>query len=181
MVDVAVQTFGGLDVYVNCAGIYEPVNFLDLTEDSWRRTLTATLDAQVFVSVAVARRMAAHGVGRIILISSTSSPLSEPNSGPYSAAKAAVSSIARSIAVDLSQRGITANAVAPGWIHTDLVDDFAQKTSPESLKRVNLLGRMGRPDEVASVVEYLAADAPQYLTGTTIYIDGGQTAMALLP
>jgi NAD(P)-dependent dehydrogenase (short-subunit alcohol dehydrogenase family) len=180
MVEATAQAFGALNVLVNCAGIYEPVHFLALEEDSWRRTMSTTLDAQLYPSVAAAQVMAETGGGRIILISSINSPLSEPESTHYSAAKAAVSSLARSIAVDLADRGIQANAVAPGWVHTAMVDDFVQQASPESLRRLNMLGRVGLPDEVANVIEYLALDAPSYLTGTTVFVDGGQTAMAPL-
>jgi NAD(P)-dependent dehydrogenase (short-subunit alcohol dehydrogenase family) len=181
MAAIAVERFGALDVYVNAAGSYEPVAFDALDESSWRSAMSTNLDTQFFAGVAVARRMIANGGGRMILISSVSDPLSERAAAHYSAAKAAVSSLARSIAVDLTEHGIIANAVAPAWIHTEMVDDFAQNATAESLKRVNLLGRMGKPDEVASVVEYLATDAPAYLTGTTLFVDGGQTAMALLP
>jgi NAD(P)-dependent dehydrogenase (short-subunit alcohol dehydrogenase family) len=180
MVARTVAGLGGLNVLVNCAGIYEPVQFLDLDEESWRRTMSTTLDAQLYPSVAAARVMAESGRGRIILISSINSPLSEPESTHYSAAKAAVSSLARSIAVDVADRGIQANAVAPGWVHTAMVDDFVKQAPPESLKRLNILGRVGQPDEVANVIEYLALDAPTYLTGATIFVDGGQTAMAPL-
>jgi NAD(P)-dependent dehydrogenase (short-subunit alcohol dehydrogenase family) len=180
MVDRTVAALGGLTVLVNCAGIYEPVHFLDLDEASWGRTMSTTLDAQLFPSVAAARVMADAGGGRIILISSINSPLSEPESTHYSAAKAAVSSLVRSIAVDVGDRGIQANAVAPGWIHTAMVDDFVKQASPESLKRLNILGRVGQPDEIANVIEYLALDAPTYLTGATLFVDGGQTAMAPL-
>jgi NAD(P)-dependent dehydrogenase (short-subunit alcohol dehydrogenase family) len=180
MVDDTVAAFGGLTVLVNAAGIYEPVHFLDLDEESWQRTMSTTLDAQLYPSVSAARAMAEAGGGRIILISSINSPLSEPESTHYSAAKAAVSSLVRSIAVDVADRGIQANAVAPGWIHTAMVDDFVQKATPESLKRLNILGRVGEPDEIANVIEYLALDAPTYLTGATIFVDGGQTAMAPL-
>jgi NAD(P)-dependent dehydrogenase (short-subunit alcohol dehydrogenase family) len=180
MIDRTVAALGGLTVLVNGAGIYEPVHFLDLDEESWRRTMSTTLDAQLYPSVAAARAMADTGGGRIILISSINSPLSEPESTHYSAAKAAVSSLVRSIAVDLADRGIQANAVAPGWIHTAMVDDFVKQASPESLQRLNVLGRVGLPDEVANVIEYLALDAPTYMTGTTVFVDGGQTAMAPL-
>jgi len=142
--------------------------------------MSTTLDAQLYPSVAAARVMADAGGGRIILISSINSPLSEPESTHYSAAKAAVSSLVRSIAVDVADRGIQANAVAPGWVHTAMVDDFVKQASPESLKRLNILGRVGQPDEIANVIEYLALDAPTYLTGATIFVDGGQTAMAPL-
>lgn len=178
VVQTAVDELGGINVCVNAAGIYEAVHFLDMTHDNWRRTVEANLDAQVFVSVAAAKAMSTRGGGRIILISATMAPFSEPDSAHYSAAKAGVSSLARSLAVDLSGHGITANAVAPGWIHTDSTDEFAREASPEALNRINLLGRLGQPDEVANLVEYLAIDAPAYLTGTTVFIDGGQTAKA---
>jgi NAD(P)-dependent dehydrogenase (short-subunit alcohol dehydrogenase family) len=180
MVDATVKAFGALSVLVNCAGIYEPVHFLALDEESWRRTMSTTLDAQLYPSVAAAKVMAESGCGRIILISSINSPLSEPESTHYSAAKAAVSSLVRSIAVDLAESGVQANAVAPGWVHTAMVDDFVKQASPESLRRLNVLGRVGLPDEVANVIEYLALDAPAYMTGTTVFVDGGQTAMAPL-
>lgn len=182
MVGAVVDSFGGLDVLVNCAGIYEPVPFLELTEETWRRTMSATLDAQLYVAVAAARRMVeSGGGGRVVLISSINSPLSEPESAHYSAAKAAVSSLARSMAVDLSAHGIQVNAIAPGWVHTAMVDDFVRNASPESLQRLNILGRVGQADEIANAIEYLTVDAPAYLTGTTLFVDGGQTAMAPLP
>src|SRR5947199_3162628 len=178
MVDHALAAFGRVGVLVNCAGIYEPAHFLDLDETSWQRTMRATLDAQLYPSVAVARAMTGGGGGRIVLVSSINAPLSEPESTHYSAAKAAVSSLARSIAVDVADKNIQANAVAPGWVHTAMVDDFVQHASDESLRRLNMLGRVGQPDEIANVIEYLSFDAPAYLTGATIFVDGGQTAMA---
>lgn len=181
IVERAQRELGNIDVFVNCAGVYVPIAFEELTERTWKDTIAPTLDAQVFPAVAVARAMKEAGGGRIVLMSSVSDPLSEPHSAHYSAAKAAVSSLARSIAVDLSDAGITANAVAPGWIHTEMTDEFARSASPESLRRVNMLARMGEADEVARVVEFLALDAPTYLTATTLYVDGGQTAMAMLP
>jgi NAD(P)-dependent dehydrogenase (short-subunit alcohol dehydrogenase family) len=181
VVEAASAALGDIGVYINCAGVYAPARFEELSEAAWRETIGPTLDAQVFPAVAVARAMKRAGGGRMVLMSSVSDPLSEPESAHYSAAKAAVSSLARSIAVDLSDARITVNAVAPGWIHTEMSDEFAQSASPESLRRVNLLARMGRADEVARVVEFLALDAPTYLTATTLYVDGGQTAMAMLP
>ena len=116
----------------------------------------------------------------MVLISSVSSRLSEEGTADYSAAKAAVSSLARSMAVDLASASIRVNAVSPGWIHTEMVEDFVSNVTPEALKTINPLGRIGRPKEVAQVVSFLALDAPDYLTGATIFVDGGQTAMAPL-
>jgi NAD(P)-dependent dehydrogenase (short-subunit alcohol dehydrogenase family) len=180
IVQLADERLGGIELCVNCAGIYEPVHFLELDQGAWSRTLSATLDAVTYPSVAVAAVMAQRNGGRFVLISSISAPLSEPDSAHYSAAKAGVSSLARSMAIDLARHKIRVNAVAPGWIHTEMVDDFVQQATPETLAQINMLGRVGQPDEVANVIEYLGLDAPDFVTGTTMFVDGGQTAMATL-
>ena len=180
VVETALAESGRLDICINCAGIYEPVHVLQMDAPAWRRTMDANLEAAIYPSLAAARVMAAAKGGRFILLASTSAPLSEPEALHYSAGKAAVESIARSLAVDLAAYGVTANAVAPGWIHTDMSDDFVRNATPESLANINILGRVGQPDEVANLIEYLALDAPTYLNAATIFIDGGQTAMAPL-
>jgi NAD(P)-dependent dehydrogenase (short-subunit alcohol dehydrogenase family) len=177
--DLALR-LGAPQVLVASAGIYEGCEFLDLTEQAWRHTMTTTLDSTVFPAVAAARLMAERGSGRIVIIASTNSFISEPGSTAYSAAKAAASSLARSLCVDLARSGIQVNAIAPGWIHTDMVNDFVHNATPDALRNINPLGRVGHPDEVANLIEYLALDAPDYLTGATIMIDGGQTAAAAL-
>jgi NAD(P)-dependent dehydrogenase (short-subunit alcohol dehydrogenase family) len=180
IVATAVERLGRLDACINCAGIYEPIHLLKMDAGGWRRTLAATLDSIVYISVAAANEMVKTGGGRFVLLSSINAPLSEPDSAHYSAAKAGVSSLVRSIAVDLASSNIVANAVAPGWVHTDMVDDFVKNATRETLSRLNPLGRVGRPDELATVIEFLALDAPLYLNGATIFVDGGQTAMAPL-
>lgn len=175
-----VQAFGGLNICVNCAGTYEPVDFLDMDQKAWQQTVGPSLDAMLFPCVAAAKVMADNDGGRFVLISSINSPNSEPESAHYSAAKAAVSSLARSMAVDLAKHNITVNAVAPGWVATDMVGDFVENATPESLKQLNILARVGEPDELGNVIEYLVLDAPEYLDGATIFVDGGQTAMAPL-
>lgn len=180
IVETVVSQFGHLDHCVHCAGIYEPVDFLDMDEAAWRQTMSATLDSAVYVSVPAARQMTKQGGGRFVLISSINAPLSEPESSNYSAAKAGISSLARSMAVDLTKHNIQVNALAPGWVHTAMVEEFVQNATQETLSRLNILGRVGQPDEIANVIEYLLLAAPAYLTGTTIFVDGGQTAMAPL-
>jgi NAD(P)-dependent dehydrogenase (short-subunit alcohol dehydrogenase family) len=180
IVSETVERFGRIDYCVNCAGVYEPVHILDMQRAAWEHTLRSNLDAVIYTSVAAAREMAKNGGGRFVLTSSINSPLSEPESAHYSAAKAAVSSLARSLAVDLAAHNIQANAIAPGWVHTAMVDDFVQNATPETLSRLNILGRVGQPDEIANVIEYLLLDAPDYLNGATVFVDGGQTAMAPL-
>lgn len=181
IVSETVDALGGIDICVNCAGTYEPADFLEMDETAWKQTIGPTLDAMLYPCVAAAKVMAEKGAGgRFVLISSINSPLSEPESAHYSAAKAAVSSLARSMAVDLAKHNILVNAIAPGWVATDMVGDFVENASPESLKQLNILARVGEPDEIGNVIEYLALDAPSYIDGATIFVDGGQTAMAPL-
>jgi 3-oxoacyl-[acyl-carrier protein] reductase len=90
-------------------------------------------------------------------------------------------SLARSLAVDLARDQIAANVVAPGWVHTAMTDVWLAEATPEQVTRLNPLGRLGRPEEIANVITYLAGDAPLFLTGATMFVDGGQTAVAPLP
>src|SRR5262245_59881375 len=114
MVRAAIEHYGRLDILAGAAGIYEPVLFPDLDADSWRRTITATLDAMLFPAVAAVREMKKAGGGRIVLISSIDTITSEPELTAYNAAKAAVGALVRSIVVDCTKDGLQANAVAPG-------------------------------------------------------------------
>ena len=146
-----VGAFGGINALVTAAAFYEPIPFLGA------------------------------GGGRIVLFSSINGFHSEPDSADYSAAKAAVSSLAKSMAVDLGSSGVITNAIAPGWVATPMTQEFLDRSSPEILKHVNPLGRAGDPAEIADVVWFLIEDAPSFLIGTTLYVDGGQTVAAPMP
>jgi NAD(P)-dependent dehydrogenase (short-subunit alcohol dehydrogenase family) len=181
MVQAAIEHFGRLDILVGAAGIYEAVDFPDLDANSWRRTITATLDAMAFPAIAAVREMKKTGGGRIVLISSIDTITSEPEVAHYNAAKAAVGALVRSIVVDCTKDGIQANAVAPGWVYTPMVASYIDEAEPGMMDRINPLGRAADADEIGNVIEYLALDAPQFLTGSTIFIDGGQTIRAAMP
>lgn len=181
MVNAAIKRFGRLDILVGAAGIYEAVPFTELDAGSWRRTLTATLDAMAFPAIAAAREMKKAGAGRIVLISSIDTITSEPEVAAYNAAKAAVGALVRSIVVDCTKDGIQANAVAPGWVYTPMVASYIDESEPGMMERINPLGRAAHADEVGNVIEYLALDAPEFLTGSTIFVDGGQTIRAAMP
>lgn len=181
LVDVAIEHFGRLDILVGAAGIYEAVDFSDLDANSWRRTLTATLDAMAFPAIAAVREMKKTGGGRIVLISSIDTITSEPEVAHYNAAKAAVGALVRSIVVDCTKDGIQANAVAPGWVYTPMVASYIDEAEPGMMDRINPLGRAADADEIGNVIEYLVLDAPPFLTGSTIFVDGGQTIRAAMP
>jgi NAD(P)-dependent dehydrogenase (short-subunit alcohol dehydrogenase family) len=180
-VDEHVARFGGIDALVAGAGSYEPVGILEVTAAAWDATMDVHLRGAVLCASAAARHMTRAGRGRIVLISSVNGFQSDPGSVHYNAAKTAIISVARSLAVDLADTGVSANAVAPGWVNTPMTDDYLADTTPERLRRVNPLGRAGRPDEIARVIGFLIIDAPEFLTGSTITVDGGQTAMAPMP
>jgi NAD(P)-dependent dehydrogenase (short-subunit alcohol dehydrogenase family) len=180
-VDEHVGRFGGIDALVASAGAYDPVDLFEMTAEAWDATMDVHVRGAVLSAVAAARHMTSAGRGRIVLISSVNGFHSEPGTIDYSAAKAAIISVARSLAVDLAGTGVTANAVAPGWVTTPMTVDYLATTTPEQFRRVNPLGRAGRPEEIARVNRFLVVEAPDFLTGSTITIDGGQTAMAPMP
>jgi NAD(P)-dependent dehydrogenase (short-subunit alcohol dehydrogenase family) len=180
-VDEHVERFGGIDALVAAAGTYQPVGLLELTAEAWDATMDVHLRGAVLSAAAAARHMTRAGSGRIVLLSSVNGLHSEPNTIDYSAAKAAIISVARSLAVDLAGTGVTANAVAPGWVSTPMTADYLAAATPDQLRMVNTLGRAGRPEEIARVIRFLIVDAPEFLTGTTITVDGGQTVMAPMP
>jgi NAD(P)-dependent dehydrogenase (short-subunit alcohol dehydrogenase family) len=177
----AVERLGGVDVVVTAAASFEPAHTLEMTASAWDSCMDVVLRGSVLVAAAAAREMKASGKGRIILISSINGAVSEPETAHYSAAKAAIISVAKSMAVDLSQHGIAVNAVAPGWVDTPMIAEFVEEATPEDLARINPLARLGRPEELAGVITYLATDAPAFLTGSTLFVDGGQTAVAPMP
>lgn len=177
-IDALAAELGAPDIFIDCAGSFEPVDFTDMDSPNWVGTMNTTLNSCVYPTVAVSRLMKERGSGRIIFIGSTSGVVSEPGTAHYCAAKAAVHSLTRTLCVDLSQFGILTNCVAPGWVHTEMVDEFITSADPDMLAKINPLGRVGLPDEVANVVEYLSLDSPAYLNGAVIMIDGGQTSAA---
>jgi 3-oxoacyl-[acyl-carrier protein] reductase len=180
-VDACVEAFGGIEVLVNNAGIADFCKFDEMTAESWDRSQNLMARAPMLSIQAAARHMAKAGGGRIVNNASISGSLSEPESAQYSAAKAALISLTRTAAVDLAHLGIRVNAMAPGWIRTGMSAQFLAGLGPDGFAKINPLGRPGEPAEVATVAEFLALDAPDYLTGETIYVDGGQAVFLPLP
>lgn len=181
LIAAAADEYGTVDAVVTAAATFEPVHSLEMTAEAWDACLDILLRGSLLVATAAARRMKQQGGGRIILISSINGAVSEPETAHYSAAKAAINSLARSMAVDLAGDGIAVNALSPGWIDTPMIAEFVAEATKEDLARINPLARLGRPEEIAGVITYLATDAPDFLTGSTLFVDGGQTAIAPVP
>lgn len=179
-VEACVGAFGGIDLLVNNAGIWETGEWGAMTPASWERSMNLMARAPLLAMQAAVPHMSGTG-GRIINNSSISGSVSEPGSALYSAAKATLLSLTESAAVDLARLSIRVNATAPGWIRSAMSEEYLSRLSPDDYVKLNPIGRPGVPDDVAVVVEFLALDAPDYLTGHTIYIDGGQKVLLLQP
>jgi len=175
VVAAALQAFGRIDVLVNNAGMVSVgeneihKELPDLSDHEWRHGLDITLTTAFNVTRAVLPSMVAQGYGRIVNVASVTGPVvSNPRSSFYSAAKAGMVGMTRSIALDVGRKGVTVNAVLPGWILT------GSSTEAENVGgRHTPIGRSGTPMEVAEVVAFLASEAASYVTGEAIVIDGG--------
>jgi NAD(P)-dependent dehydrogenase (short-subunit alcohol dehydrogenase family) len=132
----------------------------------------------VLVSVAAGRAMRDQGDGgRIVNIASTNGQLSEAEFAHYNASKAAIISLTKSMSVELAPFGILVNTVAPGWVLTPLTEPYVASLSEDSLARISPLRRVGQAAEVAAAVSFLSGSGATYITGTTVNVDGGLTAM----
>jgi len=143
-----------------------------LKDEDWASVLETNLSSVYRTSKAVLRGMAKAKWGRIINISSVVAGMGNPGQGNYCAAKAGVEGFTRSLAKEMSNRGITANCVAPGFIDTDMTKKLDDKQR-EAMLEIIPAGRLGEPEEVAAVVAFLASDAAGYVTGETINVNGG--------
>jgi NAD(P)-dependent dehydrogenase (short-subunit alcohol dehydrogenase family) len=161
------------DVLVNNAGENEPAPFAEVQPERLRRTLEVNLASALFLMQAIAPGMAARGHGRIVNISSVYASRARPGRAAYSASKAALEAITRTAALEFGVSGVLVNAVAPGFVETDLT---RKNNAPEVLAALaarTAVGRLAAPAEIAEVVAFLASARNTYLTGQSIVVDGG--------
>jgi 3-oxoacyl-[acyl-carrier protein] reductase len=164
------EKFGRVDVLVNNAGITRDTLLLRMKPEDWQAVIDLNLTGVFLCTRAVSKLMLKQRSGRIINIASVSGQMGNPGQANYSAAKAGVIGFTKTVAKELASRGITVNAVAPGFIATDMTSELK---SEEILKYIPL-GRYGEPEEVAGMVRFLAADsAAAYITGQVFNVDGG--------
>ena len=171
MVKATMDKFNRIDVLVNNAGITRDTLLLRMKPEDWQAVIDLNLTGVFLCTRAVSKIMLKQRSGRIINVSSVAGLMGNPGQANYSAAKAGVIGFTKTIAKELAPRGITANAVAPGFIATDMTGDL--KNTEEILKYIPL-ARYGQPEEVAGLIRFLAADpAAAYITGQVMNVDGG--------
>jgi len=175
MVRQTLKRFGRIDVLVNNAGICPFHDFLDMPEKLWDRVQAVNLKGVFLCTQAVTRWMVQHRVrGRIISISSVSSIVGGERQAHYCPTKAGVNLLTKSIAIALGEHGITCNAVLPGTVETDINrEDLSDQAKRSYFARRTPLGRLGRPEDIAGPVVFLASDDAAFITGALLVVDGG--------
>ena len=164
---------GSVDILVNNAGITRDGFLHKMKEESWHEVIQTNLNSLYNMSRAVIEGMRERGYGRIISISSVNGQLGQAGQANYSAAKAGVIGFTRALARESAAKGITVNAIAPGYIETDMVKAVAPTVLEKIIARIPV-GRLGQPSEVARAVCFLAADEAGFITGETLSLNGGQ-------
>lgn len=171
-VDEILKESGRLDLLVNNAGITRDNLILRMKEEEWDAVLAVNLKGAYNCIRAVSKAMVKQRFGRIINISSVVGVMGNPGQANYVASKAGLIGLTKSVARELASRNITVNAVAPGFIQTEMTESLPAKVKEEMLAQIPL-GRFGTPEEVAQTVAFLASEAAAYLTGQVIHVNGG--------
>ncbi len=168
--------FGKIDILVNNAGMNWPQPIDEVTDEAWDRVLEVNLSSIMALTRAVAPGMKQRRWGRVIHISSIMGLVSKEKRNAYSATKTALIGLARASALDLGPHGITVNCIAPGPFRTDMPMSILSYTEKQAFADRTALGRWGEPEELVGPLLMLASDAGSYITGQTLFVDGGYTA-----
>jgi 3-oxoacyl-[acyl-carrier protein] reductase len=173
MVDEVVEKFGGLDILVNNAGINRDSVIWKMTEEQWDQVIDTNLKGYFNYIRAAVGILKEQKSGKIVNVTSINGLRGKFGQTNYSASKAGIIGLTKALARELGRANVNVNAVAPGLIETDMMKDAPQKVIDAALAEI-VLGRLGQPEEVASVVAFLCGDAARHITGEVIRVDGGQ-------
>ena len=172
MIESAINHYGGLDVLVNNAGITRDTLIMRMKEEDWDAVIQTNLKSVFVASKAATRPMLRQRYGRIINLTSVVGLVGNAGQANYAAAKAGIVGLTKSLARELGSRGITVNAVAPGFIETRLTDVLPEELKARAVEQIPL-GRFGSPEDVATAVAFFAAPDAGYITGAVLSVDGG--------
>jgi len=172
MINQMIDTYGRIDILVNNAGITRDGLLIRMKEEDWDAVLNTNLTGVFHCTKAVARLMTKQRSGKIINISSVVGVTGNIGQANYAAAKAGVIGFTKAMAKELASRGITVNAVAPGFIATDMTAVLPEQIKTELISRIPL-GKLGSPEDISAAVLFLASEAASYITGQTLNVNGG--------
>jgi NAD(P)-dependent dehydrogenase (short-subunit alcohol dehydrogenase family) len=171
----AVGLVGTPQIFLHAVGRNVRRPILELEDADWQETLSLNLSSAYWLGQAVGRLMVAEGYGRMVFVSSVSGLLAHPHHAPYAATKGGMNQMLRVMAREWARYGVTVNAVAPGYIETDLTKDYLDLDNHrESLESLVPAERLGRPEEVADAATVLVSDRARFITGQILYVDGGR-------
>ena len=176
LVDMIISTYDRIDILVNNAGIARDQLLIRMSDEDWDKVLEVDLKSVFLCTRAVLRPMMKQRWGRIISISSIVGIAGNPGQANYAAAKAGIIGFTKTVAKEVGSRGITANAIAPGFIDTQMTQQLPEAQRQELMKRIPL-GFLGTPRDVAEAVAFLASDEAKYITAQVLGVDGGMGGM----
>jgi len=176
LVKFAIDTFGNLDILVNNAGITRDMVIMMMPEADWDAVIETNLKSTFNCSKAAVKHMMRKRYGRIINIASVAGQMGNPGQTNYSASKAGQIGFTKALAREIAARNITVNAIAPGFVDTEILEAMPEGTLETALKLVPL-ARMAKPEEIAYAVAFLASDQAAYITGQALGVDGGMAMM----
>lgn len=174
VVEKVIELWGKIDILVNNAGIIKDGLLATMTSDQWQDVIDTNLTSVFNFCQAVTRPMMSARYGRIINMSSVAADMSNPGQSNYAASKGGIEGFTRCLATELARRGITANAVAPGFIETDMTE-AVRNAAGDQIKKMIPVRRLGKPEDIANAVLFLASDESSYVTGQILKVDGGLT------
>jgi 3-oxoacyl-[acyl-carrier protein] reductase len=172
MVESAIARFGKVDILINNAGIARDKLILRMTEEDWDAVLDVNLKGTFHCTKTVIKHMSKQRSGKIVNIASVVGEMGNAGQANYSASKAGVIGLTKTVAREFAQRGINVNAIAPGYIQTPMTDVLPDKAK-EELKRLIPMERLGQPEDVAHAVLFLVSEASSYITGQVLNVNGG--------
>lgn len=177
MIDDVLQRFGCIDILVTAAGVQYRCPVVTFNHEAWNKVLQINLNGTFYCAQAAAKHMISKQSGRIIMITSLTAEIGIPNIAAYAASRGGIRQLCKTMAVEFARHGVTVNCVGPGRFRTKMTEDvFVDTSKREKFLDVIPMGRAGVPDDLAGVSVFLASDASSYITGQSIYVDGGWLA-----